>query len=108
MGGVIYSEIFDIDKFLPLAFLYSEGDESEYKSGSVHKVSFGMGARNLDFREISQKEKSVIDTIIQKWRSARTNEVVAFTHHQKPYILSQENEIIPYELILREKQEIIF
>lgn len=83
-------------------------NESEYKSGSIHKVCLGMGARNIDFSGVSEKEKKLMDAVIDKWRDARTNEIVTFTHHQKPYALSQVNEIIPYELIMEESRENVF
>ena len=55
---------------------------------------------NLD--QINRYEMDLIKKISAKWKSKRTNEIVAFTHNQLPYKICEDNEMIPYGLITQE------
>jgi DNA-binding XRE family transcriptional regulator len=57
---------------------------------------------------LSKAELEHIHKIWKKWKDARTNEIVTFTHNQLPYFLSRDGEIIPYELITQMAKEDVY
>lgn len=66
----------------------------------------GMATKKLTFLEAD--EKVLIKKITQKWQSARTQEIVNFTHGQLPYKLCASDEVIPYELITQEDPKHVY
>ena len=52
--------------------------------------------------KLSSKEKKFIAKIAKRWKDKNTQDIVGFTHNQRPYKFSREGEIIPYELITQE------
>lgn len=57
---------------------------------------------------LSKGELLAIENISKKWKDKKTNEIVNFTHNQLPYLISRDNEIIPYELITQEDPEYVY
>lgn len=57
---------------------------------------------------LSEKEKSLISDIWSKWKGKNTNQIVQYTHNQKPYKSVEFGQIIPYELIKREEVEHVY
>jgi len=57
---------------------------------------------------LSSGEKQLLRKIYKKWKSARTDEIVKFTHKQIPYEFADYKGIIPYELILEENYDNIY
>lgn len=57
----------------------------------------------LDIEEVNLLKK-----ICKKWQSADTSTIVDFTHHQLPWMLCREREIIPYEFITQEEPDNVF
>ncbi len=57
---------------------------------------------------LSKDEQMLIKNIAKKWKDKKTNEIVNFTHNQLPYLISRDNEIIPYELITQEDPEYVY
>jgi len=57
---------------------------------------------------LSKDELLLIRNIAKKWKEKNTNEIVNFTHNQLPYLISRDNEIIPYELITQEDPEYVY
>jgi transcriptional regulator with XRE-family HTH domain len=57
---------------------------------------------------LSEDEVLLIKSIAKKWKDKKTNEIVNFTHNQLPYLISRDNEIIPYELITQEDPEYVY
>ena len=52
---------------------------------------------------LSADEEKIIKAVCKKWKSAKTQEVVDFTHKQLPWSMCKEGEVIPYELINMEE-----
>lgn len=79
----------------------SEGKEmlliAESQSNVNEKMSF-----------LSKAELVLIQNIAKKWKDKKTNEIVNFTHNQLPYLISRDNEIIPYELITQEDPQYVY
>jgi transcriptional regulator with XRE-family HTH domain len=51
---------------------------------------------------LSKKEQTHLSKIWQQWEKSSTAEITKFTTEQKPYLNSQEGEIINYDLIVEE------
>lgn len=64
---------------------------SQTRSGEQEKLS-----------ELNVPEKKLIKEISEKWKDKKTQDIVNFTHHQLPYQVCEDNEIIPYGLITQE------
>lgn len=57
---------------------------------------------------LSKKEMALIQAIWKKWESAKTEEIVRFTHEQVPYANAEENGNLSYESIMQEDPLYIF
>lgn len=57
---------------------------------------------------LSPYEDKLISDIWDKWKNERTNSIVKYTHHQSPYINTDFNHMIPYDLIKDESKETVF
>lgn len=57
---------------------------------------------------LNKEEMNVIKEICKKRQKADTQEIVAFTHKQLPWMLCQEKEIIPYEFITQEDPDHVY
>lgn len=51
---------------------------------------------------LTDKERKIAKAVCDYWRDKKTEQVVDFTHSQRPWFLTKKNEIVPYELILQE------
>jgi transcriptional regulator with XRE-family HTH domain len=65
-------------------------------------ISENRGSSRQDLDGINEKEMKLIRDISEKWKGKRTKEIVDFTHKQLPYMICDDNEIIPYGLITQE------
>jgi len=57
---------------------------------------------------LADEELCLIDEIVELWRDKRTQEIVSFTHEQKPWRSSRNGDYIPYELIIQEDPEHVY
>ena len=57
---------------------------------------------------LSDDDKSYIDRICEYWKDKRTNEIVNFTHEQKPWKACRDGEYIPYSLIIQEEPDHVY
>ena len=110
MSSVIYK----CKDYGPLAEPFLEMLDDMYENGELHIDQLSEGAQMIKlsqsfnsnkFISLSKKEKEEIDIICDKWSNATTQELVNFTHNQKPWMSCRPNENIPYELILQEDPE---
>lgn len=56
----------------------------------------------------NKKELALIRAICKKWKKAKTQEIVEFTHNQTPWAICREREVIPYELINNEAPKDVY
>lgn len=61
-----------------------------------------------DFDLLSPEELELIREICTQWKNKRTEEIVNFTHEQKPWKMCRDGEFIPYELIIQEDPDNVF
>lgn len=87
----IIDELFDAGKI--------KIDQTE---GGAMLISETRSAGREQLPELNTQEKKLIQQIGEKWKDKNTQEIVEFTHKQLPYMVSNENEIIPYEVITQE------
>lgn len=113
MSGMQYRKI----QFGPVPDVYFRTIDEMFENGLINIepveggalfIIEGQGAATYDLSQLNAEEKKLIRDISAKWRNARTNEIVAFTHQQLPYQLCRENEIIPYELITQVEPNAVY
>lgn len=113
MSGVLYR----CETYGPLASsfsdltdeLHSNGEiRIELLSGGANMISIKSVSFNNNFDLLSKKEKKEIDEICELWKDIRTEEIVNYTHNQKPWMACRKNEIIPYTLILQEDPDHVY
>jgi len=51
---------------------------------------------------LSEEEIDLIDKICEYWRPKPTEDIVGFTHKQRPWALTRPDTEIPYQLIIQE------
>ena len=54
------------------------------------------------------EEKELMDLICGYWKDKRTNEIVGFTHEQRPWELYRDGEYIPYYSIIQEDSDHVY
>ena len=113
MSNVLYK----CKDYGPLADPFLEMVDDMYEKGELHIDILSEGAQMIsisksvsknNFSLLTEEEKQEMDKICDKWKDANANEVVNFTHHQKPWMACRPNEIIPYDLILQEDPENVY
>lgn len=101
----------------PLAEPFLEMVDDMHLEGELHIDTLEEGAQMLtlsksvnpkEYDFLSKEEKSLIDKICDKWKDASSQELVNFTHKQKPWMACRNNEVIPYDLILQEDPDNVF
>jgi transcriptional regulator with XRE-family HTH domain len=95
--GPVAIEFFDI----------MEDDESVCveTNGKANMVSLVEKPDNTVF---TKKEQELIKAVCGKWKKAKTQEIVDFTHNQMPWKVCKDREIIPYTLINNEAPENVY
>ncbi len=58
--------------------------------------------REEEFSELSKLELVSIKQICKLWKDRPTQDIVNFTHEQKPWKMCRDGEFIPYSLIIQE------
>jgi transcriptional regulator with XRE-family HTH domain len=83
--------------------LFDEGKiKIDHTADGAMLISEARNPRRDGFSALHADEGALIKKICAKWKDKRTQEIVAFTHKQLPYLISNDNEIIPYEVITQE------
>ena len=77
------------------------------EEGAMQISQTQAGAKHV-CDQITDEESALMTSINIKWKSARTNEVVSFTHKQLPYLFADDNEIVSYEIFGQENPDEIF
>ena len=80
---------------------------TQTKEGAM-LIDISRAGEKVDLSDLSDKELDLIADISIRWKDKRTNEIVEFTHKQLPYMICDENEIIPYELITQEDPDYVY
>jgi uncharacterized phage-associated protein len=55
---------------------------------------------------LTEEELKIAKKVCDYWKDRKAGEIINFTHDQRPWALSKEDDIVPYELILQEENPI--
>ena len=92
----------------PVADIFFEMTEDLYDKGKIDIVPLDYALliipTTMEQEEslLADDEKELLDKICSFWKDRRTNEIVNFTHEQKPWKMCRDGEYIPYSLIIQE------
>jgi len=76
--------------------------------GYMYEISDTPISAKKNLSLLDKHDDKLIDEIWEKWQDANTNDIVNYTHHQSPYMETEFNHIIPYDLIKNESKETVF
>ncbi|MFA5431351.1 MAG: type II toxin-antitoxin system antitoxin SocA domain-containing protein [Candidatus Paceibacterota bacterium] len=114
MSGMAYRKIqygpVPDSYFRAIDELFEEGSidiDNTTKDGAFLIFQTKSGERE-ELSELNVAEKKLIEEISAKWKDKRTQEIVKFTHDQLPYLICNDNEIIPYGLITQEDPDHVY
>lgn len=111
MSGVKYRRL----EYGPVADIFFSITDDLLVSGKIDVQILDRGAQmiSLKTREtkedlLSDREIKKIEKICELWRDKPTQEIVNFTHEQKPWKMCRDGEYIPYSLIIQEDPEHVY
>ena len=91
-----------------LADIFFELTDDLYDKGKINikPLDYALMINSTTIEQedglLSDEEKGLLDKICNFWKDKRTNEIVNFTHEQKPWKMCRDGEYIPYSLIIQE------
>ncbi len=114
MSGMSYRKI----QLGPVPDNYFRAIEELYEEGFINidcatkdgafLISQSRSGEQDKLPELNVAEKKLIKNISIKWKDKRTQDIVKFTHDQLPYLICDDNEIIPYGLITQENPDHVY
>lgn len=91
--------------FTALTFLEEEGKIGlSNKSKAILIYNIEVPSRD----KLSEDELDLMKKIAEKWKNKQTSEIVDFTHKQLPWLVCNDMEKIPYDLITQEELENVY
>lgn len=114
MSGMSYRKI----QFGPVPDHYFRAIDELFEEGVINIDSITSDGAFLIYQTrsgerekltaLDNEETKLIKDIAAKWKNKRTQDIVKFTHNQLPYLICNDNEIIPYSLITQEDPEHVY
>lgn len=111
MSGVKYRRL----DYGPVADIFFSITDDLLESGKINIEIIDRGAQMISSRtkeedtsELSESELSQIKEICELWKDKPTQEIVNFTHEQKPWKMCRDGEYIPYSLIIQEDPDHVY
>jgi transcriptional regulator with XRE-family HTH domain len=110
MSGVRYVR----REYGPVADIFFEVTEDLFDNGKIDITPFNgalmIRSTTADIEDnlLSESEKKRIREICDLWKDKRTEEIVNYTHQQKPWRACRDGEYIPYTLIVQEEPEHVY
>lgn len=104
MSGVTYIR----RDYGPVADIFFETTDKLFDAGKIRikPLDRAMMIKMISIDEnddlLSENEKNRMDEIVDFWKNKSTQEIVNFTHEQKPWKACMDGEKIPYSLIIQE------
>lgn len=104
MSGVTYVR----RDYGPVADIFFETTDKFLDAGKIgiEQLDRALMIRLTSIEEnydlLSSDEKMRMDEIVEYWKNRPTQEIVNFTHEQKPWKACMDGEKIPYTLIIQE------
>lgn len=78
-----------------------ESGDISVEQGSVAQFHL-LNVEPLNLKTLSKEEMALLEKISEYWKNKSTEQIVDFTHNQRPWALTRADAEIPYELILQE------
>lgn len=112
MSGVNYR----CKTFGPLAYAFLSLTEEMVEKGQI-KMEYSSNNEDIiissktnkpSLSSLTEMEKEEIKEVCELWKDIPTQEIVNYTHSQKPWMSCKDNEIIPYFLILQEEPDHVY
>lgn len=111
MSGVKYRCL----DYGPVPDIFFSITDDLLESGKINIDILDRGAQIISSRtteedtsELSDSELSHIKEICELWKDRPTQEIVNFTHEQKPWKMCRDGEYIPYSLIIQEDPDHVY
>jgi transcriptional regulator with XRE-family HTH domain len=111
MSGVKYRRM----EYGPVADVFFSLTDDLFQTGKIDikpvekaQIVCATSREADNFDRLSDDELALIKEICNEWRDKRTEEIVNFTHEQKPWLACRDGEYIPYELIIQEDPDHVF
>lgn len=110
MSGVTYIR----RDYGPVADIFFEMTERLFDEGKIRICTLdrAMLIKSVSIVEddslLNKEEKQRIDEIVDCWGDKNTQEIVNFTHEQKPWKACMDGERIPYSLIIQEDPDHVY
>ena len=111
MSGVKYRRL----DYGPVADIFFSITDDLLEGGKINIDILDRGAQMISSRtkeedtsELSESELSQIKEICELWKDKPTQEIVNFTHEQKPWKMCRNGEYIPYSLIIQEDPDHVY
>ena len=57
---------------------------------------------------LSEKEIDLIRRLGMAWKNHSTDEIVEFTHHQAPWEVCFDGEVLPYSMFYQNEKDVIY
>lgn len=112
MSGVNYI----CREYGPVADIFLDLTDELYENGEID-IDVLTGGANMIIKSnkyepeddlLSEADKQRITKICRLWQDKSTQEIVNFTHEQKPWKACRIGEYIPYELIIQENPDHVY
>lgn len=110
MSGVRYVR----REYGPVADIFFETTEDMFDNGKINikplRRAFMISSTTHKPNDnlLSSEEKKRIDEICELWKDKDTEEIVNYTHGQKPWKACLDGEYIPYSLIVQEDPDHVY
>ena len=111
MSGVKYRRL----EYGPVPDIFFSITDDLLEQGKIDVAVLDRGAqmislntREADFNQLSADELESIKQICKLWKNRPTQDIVNFTHEQKPWKMCRDGEYIPYSLIIQEDPGHVF
>lgn len=110
MSGVRYVR----REYGPVADIFFETTEDLFDNGKINirPLDRALMISSITYKPndnlLSEKEKTRIDEICELWEDRDTQEIVNYTHGQKPWKACLDGEYIPYSLIIQEDPDHVY
>lgn len=105
MSGVKYRRL----EYGPVPDVFFSMTDDLFEQGKINIEVLDRGAQMVSLRtidedtsELTKDELLNIKEICSLWKDKPTQEIVNFTHEQKPWKMCRDGEYIPYSLIIQE------
>lgn len=110
MSGVRYVR----REYGPVADIFFETTEDLFDNGKINikPLDRAFMISSIEYNPstnlLNEHEKSRIDEICKLWKDKDTQEIVNYTHGQKPWKACLDGEYIPYSLIVQENPDHVY